>query len=196
IHDAVVECAGDVIVDVEIHNSSIRTLGKIVVDKGAISGGSYIALGGIEARKIGSAASVHTALSAGVDYHDVELLEKLFAALNDAQNKIKQSQSLTEIAELRKTTASLTDSIMDIRGKVVESANAKINTKAVLYENVQLSLGSVTELIKEQKDGPLSIIENSIEGGLRFLSMTSLDVKARDIELAYIREQKMSSRRM
>ena len=83
IHDAVVECAGDVVVDVEIHNSIIRTLGKIVVDKGAISGGSYIALGGIEARKLGSAASVHTALSAGVDYHDVELLEKLFVALNE-----------------------------------------------------------------------------------------------------------------
>ena len=114
----------------------------------------------------------------------------------NAQNKIKQSQSLTEIAELRKTSASLTDSIMDIRGKVVESANAKISAKAVLYENVQLSLGSVTELIKDQKDGPLSVIENSIEGGLRFLSMTSLDVKASDIEQAYIREQKMSSRRV
>ena len=42
IHDVVVECAGDVIVDVEIHNCTIRTLGRVVVDKGAISGGSYI----------------------------------------------------------------------------------------------------------------------------------------------------------
>lgn len=196
IHDVVVECGGDVIVGVEIHNCTIRALGRIVVDKGAISGGLCIALGGIEARKLGSASSQHTKLQAGVDYHDVELLEQLFASLTETQEKAKQSQSLSEIAELRKTSASLTDSIMSIRNKSDAAANAKINAKTVLYENVLLTLGSVTETITEQKDGPLSVIENSIEGGLRFLSLTNLDVKATDIELAYVREQKMASRRM
>ena len=194
IHDVEIECAGDVIVDVEIHNCTIRTLGRIVVDKGAIAGGSYIARGGIEAKKLGSPSSLHTKLVAGLDYHDVELLEKLFAALTETQEKAKQSQSLTEITDLRKTSASLTDNIMAIRGKVDPGANAKINAKTVLYENVLLSLGSATETIHEQKDGPLSVIENSIEGGLRFLSLTSLDVKATDIELAFVREQKMASK--
>jgi uncharacterized protein (DUF342 family) len=194
IHDVVVECAGDVIVDVEIHNCTIRTLGRIVVDKGAISGGSYIARGGIEAKKLGSASSLHTKLVAGVDYRDVELLEKLFASLTETQQKTKESQSLTEITELRKTSATLSDSIMAIRGKADAGANAKINAKTVLYENVQLSLDGATETINEQKDGPLSSIENSIEGGLRFMSMTSLDIKASDIELAFIREQEMASR--
>jgi uncharacterized protein (DUF342 family) len=194
IHDAVVECAGDVIVDVEIHNCTLRTLGQIIVDKGAISGGSYIAQGGIEAKKLGSASSLHTKLQAGVDYHDVELLEKLFSALTETQEKAKQTDSLTEIAELRKTSASLTDNIMEIRGKNDAVANAKINAKTILYENVQLSLGVVSEVIKEQKDGPLSVIENSIDGGLRFLSMTSLNVKAYDLEQAFVREQKMASR--
>lgn len=196
IHDAVLECAGDVIVDVEIHNCTIRTLGRIVVDKGAIFGGSYIVRGGIEAKKLGSASAVHTKLLAGVDYHDVEELERLFAALTETQNRAKQSQSLSEITELRKTTAELTDRIMAIRGNEDTAANAKINAKAVLYENVQLSLGSITETIRDQKDGPLTVIENSIEGGLRFLSMTSLDIKATDIELAFVREQKMASRQM
>jgi len=63
-----------------------------------------------------------------------------------------------------------------------------------LYENILLTLGSAIEEVNEQKDGPLSATENSIEGGLRFLPMTSLDVKAADIELAYIREQKMALR--
>lgn len=194
IHDVTVECAGDVIVGVEIHNCTIRTLGRIVVDKGAISGGSYIARGGIEAKKLGSATSVHTKLQAGVDYHDIEELESLFAALAETQGKAKQSQSLSEITELRKTSAELTDRIMTIRSKADAVANAKINVKSTLYENVQLIIGTVTEEIKEQKDGPLSVIENSIEGGLRFLSMTSLDVKATDIELAFVREQKMALR--
>ena len=190
IHDVIVECAGDVIVDVEIHNCTIRTLGRIIVDKGAISGGSCIALGGIEAKKLGSASSQHTKLHAGVDYHDIELLEGLFASLAETQEKAKKSQSLTEITELRKTSAALPDSIMAIRNKADSRANAKINAKAVMYENVHLTVGSVTEEIHEQKDGPLSVIENSIEGGLRFLSMTSLDVKATDIELAFVREHK------
>lgn len=196
IHDAEVECAGDVIVGVEIHNCIIRTLGRIIVDKGAISGGSYIARGGIEAKKLGSPSSQHTKLHAGVDFHDVAELEQLFAALNEAQNKAKESQSLPEITELRKSIAELSDRITAIRDKADETANAKINAKAALYENVQLTLGSVTETIKEQNDGPLSVIENSIEGGLRFLSMTGLNIKASDIELAFIREQKMAARKM
>ena len=194
IHDVDVECAGDVIVDVEIHNCNIRTLGKIVVDKGAISGGSYIALGGIEAKKLGSAASVHTRMHAGVDYHDVVLLEKLFASLSETQTLAKQSSSLSEIAELRKTMATITDGIMGIRGKSYATANAKINAKAVVYENVQLVIGAVTETISEEMAGACSFIENSIEGGLRHLSMTSLDVKAVDIEQAFVREEKMKQR--
>lgn len=194
IHDVIVDCAGDVIVGVEIHNCIIRTLGRIVVDKGAISGGSYIAQGGIEAKKLGSPSSLHTKLVAGVDYHDVEELEKLFEALAENQAEAAQSQSLPEIEELRKAKGALTDRIMAIRGKAAANANAKINEKAVLFENVQLTLGSVTETVKEQMDGAHSIIENSIEGGLRFLSMTSLDVKASDIEQAFVREEKMALR--
>src|SRR5665647_710938 len=182
IHDVDVECAGDVIVDVEIHNCTIRTLGKIVVDKGAITGGSYIARGGIEAKKLGSASSQHTKLHVGVDYHDLELLEKLFAALTETEDKAKVSQSLTEITELRKTSVSLTDNIIAIRGKTDAISNAKINVKATLYENVQMTVGSVTEETREQLYGAHSIIENGIEGGLRYLSMTALNVKATDIE--------------
>lgn len=193
IHDVDIECAGDVIVDVEIHNCTIRSLGRVIVDKGAISGGSYIALGGIEAKKLGSVSSVHTKLQAGVDYRDVARLEQLTASLSETQDKTKKSQSLTEIAELRKVSAELMDSIMSIKKNINTAANAKINAKTALYDNVLLVLGSVTEQTKEQKDGPLSVIENSIDGGLRFLSMTSLDVKASDIEMAFIREQKMAS---
>jgi uncharacterized protein (DUF342 family) len=194
IHDVDIECAGDVIAEVEIHNCTVRTLGRIVVDKGAISGGSCIAMSGIEAKKLGSASSAHTKLQSGVDFHDVELLNKLFESLAETQQKVSESQSLTEITELRKTCASLSDSIMAIIGKNNAAANAKINVKAVLYENVQMSLGSAVETIKEQLDGAHSIIENSIDGGLRYLSMTSLNVKASDIELAFVREEKMKQR--
>lgn len=195
IHDVEVECVGDVIVGVEIHNCIIRTLGRIVVDKGAISGGSCIALGGIEAKKLGSASSLRTNLVAGVDYRDVEELDGLFAELAKNQAAASVSQSLVEIEELRNTKADLTDRVMAIRARAAALANAKINAKTVLYENVQMSIGNASETINEKKDGPLSVIENSIEGGFRFLPMTSLDVKAADIELASVEEQEMALRK-
>jgi len=190
LHDCIVTCAGDVIVEVELHSCVIKTLGKIIVNRGAISGGSYIALGGIEARKIGSPASVRTKLIAGMDYRDAEELERLFAELERNQAQIGTTQSLQEIGELRKTRAELTDRIFAIRTKVDPQANPKVNVKAMLYDNVLISLGALNEETREQKDGPVSIIENTVEGGLRYLPMTSLDVKASDMELAFVREQK------
>jgi uncharacterized protein (DUF342 family) len=192
IHNVEIECVGDVIADVEIHNCTIRTLGRIVVDKGAISGGSYIARGGIEAKKLGSMAATPTRLHAGVDYHDVEELNQLFEELIEAHTKQRQSRLLTEVMELRKLTAELTDKIHAVRSKADAVANAKINFKSALYENVQMTLGACTEEFKEQKDGSFSIIENSIDGGLRFLPLTGLNVKATDIELAFVREQKLA----
>ena len=190
IHDTIVECVGDVIVEVEIHNSIIRTLGRIIVNKGAISGGNCTALGGVEARKIGSPASVHTKLTVGVDYHDDEELEQLFADLEQNQVRIGESQSLQEIEELRKARTVLSDRILEIRGKTDPRANPKVNVKQAIYENVLLSFGEFHEEIKEQANGPISIIENTIEGGLRLLTMTGLDVKARDTEAAFQLEQK------
>ncbi|MDD5104546.1 MAG: FapA family protein [Desulfuromonadaceae bacterium] len=196
IHDVDIECAGDVIVAVEIHNCTIKTLGRIVVDKGAISGGSCTALRGIEAKKLGSASSLHTYLHAGADYRDVELLDGLLQELSEANKKAGETNLPTELAEIRKTTAALTENITAIRAKADERANAKINAKAVIYENVHLTLGSVTEMIYEKKDGPHSVIENSIDGGLRVLSMTSLDINAVNIEKAFVQEYKMNQRKL
>jgi uncharacterized protein (DUF342 family) len=190
IHDCTIECAGDLIVEVELHNCTVKTLGRVIVNKGAISGGSCTALGGIEARKVGSPASVRTKLAAGVDYRDLDELERLFSELKKNHALIGQTRSLQALEELRSERAALTDRIMAIRSKVDDRANPKINVRGILYDNSMLSIGTINEEIKEQKDGPISIIENSIEGGLRFLSMTGLNVKARDIENAFIREFK------
>jgi len=191
IHDSTIICDGDMLIDVELHNCTVKTLGRIVVNKGAISGGSYIARGGIEAKKIGSPASVYTKLTVGVDYRDLEEIEKLTAELKQNQIEIEQTTSLQDIEVLRKVRATLTDSIFALRNKEDPLANAKINVKAVLYDNVLMAIGSINEKNKEQRDGKASIIENTIEGGLRYLSLTSLDVIAKNIELAFVQEHKM-----
>lgn len=192
LHDCIIECAGDIIVEVELHNCIVKTLGRIIVNKGAIAGGSYIALGGIEAKKIGSLASVRTKLTVGVDYHDAEELEGLMDELAKNHKQIGQTSSFQEIEELRKKRASLTDRVMAIRSKSDERANQKVNVKGALYDNTLLVIGAQNEEVRDPHDGPLSVSENTIEGGLRYLSLTSLDVKAADVEKAFILEyQKM-----
>jgi len=187
-HDCIIECAGDVIVEVEMHNCIVKTLGRIVVNKGAIAGGSYIAMEGIEAKKIGSLASVRTKLTVGVDYHDAEELEQLMDELTRNHQQIGQTSSLQEIEELRRKRASMTDRVMAIRSKTDERANPKINVKGTLFDNTLLVIGAQIEEVKDPHDGPLSVSENTLEGGLRYLSLTSLDVKAADIEKAFILE--------
>ncbi len=190
IHDTDIECAGDVIVDVEIHDCVIKTLGQIIVNKDTISGGSCIAQGGIEANKLGSPSARHTSLLVGVDYHYVEELKQLLEELTATQTEIGEAASLEEMTELRKRAARLNARIVNIRHKTVAAANAKINVKATLHENVRMALGDATETVTEGRDGPITIVENISEGGLRFIPMSGMDVKATDIELAFIMEQK------
>jgi len=188
-HDcALVECAGDVVADVELHNCHIKALGRIVVNRGAISGGSYTALGGIETKKAGSASSIKTTLRAGFDYRDMPELELIAAELETNTARMEQADTFQDIEPLRKTRAGLTERLMAIRSRSAEKANPKINVKSILYDNTFLRVGLNAKEKVDERDGPFSVIENTIEGGLRFLSMTSLDVPASDIELAFIRE--------
>jgi uncharacterized protein (DUF342 family) len=188
IHESTVECAGDVIIDVELHNSTVRALGRIVVNKGAIAGGSYTALGGIETKKLGSASSIKTTLRAGLDYRDVPELERITTELENNTAQMGQTDSFQDMEALRKTRAELTGKLRVIRSHSAENSNPKINVKTMLYDNTFLRIGLNAKEKVDERDGPFSIIENTIEGGLRFLSMTNLDVRATDIELAFIKE--------
>jgi uncharacterized protein (DUF342 family) len=188
-HDcALVECAGDVIADVELHNCYVKALGRIVVNKGAICGGSYTALGGIETKKAGSASSVKTTLRAGFDYRDIPELQRIAAELEKNTAQMALSGTFDEMETLRNARAVLTEKLLAMRSLSAEKANPKINVKTILYDNTFLRVGLSAKVKVDERDGPLSVIENSIEGGLRYLSMTSLDVRAADIELAFIRE--------
>jgi uncharacterized protein (DUF342 family) len=194
IHEATVECAGDVIIDVELHSCHVNSLGRLVVNKGAIAGGSYTALGGIEAKKVGSPASIKTTLRAGFDYRDMPELERIEVELEQNSALMKQSDSFQGLEELRRVRAELTDQQIEISKRLDERAHAKINVKTMLYDNTFLRLGLATKEKVDERDGPFSVIQNSIEGGLRFLSLTSLDVRAADIEQAFVREAALKSR--
>jgi uncharacterized protein len=194
IHETDVECAGNVNLEVELHNSHVKALGRVVVNKGAITGGICIALGGIETKKAGSPASVLTELYAGVDYHGKEEYEQLLVELENNGLQISRSKSASESEEFKKVRTILMERVLALRNISDERANPKINIKGLLYDNTLLCTGLVVREKVNERNGPFSAIENSIEGGLRFLEMTSLDVKASFIEQVYAREHEMMFR--
>jgi len=188
-----VTCGGNLTADVELHGCRINVLGRIVVNKGAIVGGSYTALGGISTKKIGSPASVKTTLRAGFDYRDIPELERISAELETNLQQLEQAASFDDIEAIRATRGDLTNQLMEIHQRTDERAHPKINVKLMLYDNTFLRLGMATKVKVDEMAGPFSVIENTIEGGLRFLPFTSLDVLAKDIERAVLMEEALKA---
>lgn len=188
IHETAVECGGDLTVEMELYNSQVKALGRVIVNRGAICGGSCIALGGIEAKTAGSAASVPTELCAGIDYHDKEEYERLLAELEKNGLLMGRGRSEAETDELRKSRSALMARVVALRNRNDRRANPKINIKGLLNDNTTLCTRMLVREKTAERRGPFSVIENSIDGGLRFVEMTSLDVPAASIEEAYVRE--------
>jgi uncharacterized protein (DUF342 family) len=197
INDTSIECTGDVTVEVEIRNSHIRSLGAIRVNKQGIAGGEYFALAGIESAILGNLASQHTRVVAGVHYRDLEELNLLFNELKQLIAQFnaapKETIDLKEFARLR---AAITGRTQAVRLRTYEQCNPKINVRKRLHEGVNITLGNLSDLINEERKGPLSIIENTIEGGFRYLGMTSLSFKAQAIEQTFIRQQELEQKRL
>lgn len=196
IYDADIECSGNVVVETEIRNSHIRCLGSISVNKGGLVGGEYIALAGIQTGILGAVTSLRTRVVAGVNYRDLEELNTLFNDLKlllaefNAANK--ENIDMKEFARKRML---ITEKTQEIRLRTYESLNAKINVTSKLYDGVVITLGMISENIKEERKGPMSIIENSIEGGLRFLGMTELSFNAKDIEHTFVVQHQMEEKK-
>jgi hypothetical protein len=56
---------------------------------------------------------------------------------------------------------------VEVRKRRPPNANPKVNVRNRLYEGVTVLVGGSVEEFTAQLEGPLSLIENSVEGGLR-----------------------------
>ena len=197
IYDTSIECAGDVTVDVEIRNAHIRSLGAIRVNKGGMAGGEYFALAGIESVNLGNVSSLHTRVVAGLHYRDLEELNRLFNELKQLIAQFKSApKEAVDLKEFTRQRATITEQTQEVRSRTYEECNPKINVRKVLYEGVNITLGGLSENIKEERKGPLSVIENTIEGGFRYLGMTDLSFKAQSIEQTFIQQQQLEQKKL
>lgn len=208
LNDVIVECMGTVTVKYEIRNCIIKSAGKVIVEQGVISGGQITALEGIEAKDIGAEAGTVTKLRSGVYFPEEDQLQTLKMQQQSIaiQNKfIKQSlgplsaqskkdnsatgavQKRLEILQQRlDLLITLQKDVKDQLNSFVfeeHEGNAKINVHRRLKERVTISLDMVTEEIRHEHQGPLSVIADATNGILRFCDMTPLTVNAEVMEL-------------
>jgi uncharacterized protein (DUF342 family) len=188
INEVTVECDGDILVENEIRNCHIDCLGSIKINKGVLAGGDYTALGGIESSTIGTVTSLHTHVAAGVHYRDQLELNRLFNELKELISNYTTNRANSDLKEFTTKRAEITDQVQQIRTKEYPGRNPKINVKKTLYEKVKITLGTVSEDNREERKGPLSIIENTVEGGFRFLNMSDLSVRPDEIERAFVQQ--------
>jgi uncharacterized protein (DUF342 family) len=176
IHDVTIVCSGDIIVEIEIHNCIVKTLGRIIVDKDTITGGSYIVRGGVDTNKLGSPAARHTNLLVGIDYRYMEELQKLLEEFTALQTKIGEACSLEETVKIRKLASKKADDIEALRIKTLIPENAKICVRKKLYENTRITLGNARRTITSQLTGPMTIVEDVSNMRLLFMSSTGKEI--------------------
>jgi uncharacterized protein (DUF342 family) len=197
IYDALIECDGDVSAEVEIRSSQIKCLGAISVNKGGVAGGEYFALAGIVCGTLGSVTSLHTRVVAGVHYGDLEEISSLFSELKVLVAEFRTAPLGTvDMKTFAKNRDVITERSQEVRARVYEQCNAKINVKKRLYYGVNITLGIMNDNILEERKGPVSIIENTIQGGFRFLGMTPLSFKAQEIEQTFIKQHELELKQM
>lgn len=195
LHDAIIECSGNVSVEVEVRNCHINCLGDIRVNKGGISGGDSVALAGVECGALGNASSLRTSVVVGSHFRDLEELNSLFNELKQLVTQFSSAPKGTvDPAEFTAKRTGITQRIHDVRERTYDHANAKVNVRKMLYDGVVITLGLQTETFREPRPGPVSVIENTIEGGFRFLGMTDLAFNAREIEKTFVQQHLMQQK--
>ncbi|GAM09779.1 hypothetical protein OR1_02060 [Geobacter sp. OR-1] len=195
INDVAIETAGDIVVEYEMRNCSIKALGSVRVNRGGLSGGECVAMGGVEAASIGTVTSLRTLIVVGVNYRDQEEINRLFNDMKQLIASFNAGKGTMDKTDFSRARAEIANRIQEVRARQYVGCNPKVNVKKKLYDGVNITVGSICEEMKEEQNGPISIIENTIEGGFRCISLTDLSVRAQDIERAYVQQHEFMLRR-
>ena len=210
LNQVTVECWNNIHVVHEVRNSVLKATGSIHIESGQISGGETIALEGIEAKAVGARSGVKTHLTSGVYFPESDRLKYLRTRIKSVAvqiNRISEAlkslnkkplpdnrPALREAIELRigiltQRHVNLEEEREELNQELIgfsigehPTARAKINVLAKLMEGVVIHLGESSEEIKMERSGPMSIIENTKDGGLRCLSHSPLAAAVKEAQ--------------
>lgn len=205
LNQVTVECWSDIIVSYEARNSVLKSTGSILLKTGQIAGGEAIALEGIEAKSLGARSGIKTHLTAGTYFPESDRLTFLRKELKSAAEQLnrigetltglnsrplpKGRAALREAIELRigiltqrqitlgEDREQMSLELLNFRAGDHPTAQPKINVLSSMKEGVVIHLGDTSTEIDMERAGPLSIIEDTDQGGLRYLTYSPLSVR-------------------
>ncbi len=148
---------GDIEVDAEIIDSSIRTTGKLIC-RGRIQGGDVMAAQGITVVEAGSKAETRTTLIAGVDF-------RVVAAIREATEKSKQlKEELAKLEPERKRLAMLGSTMTHKQREAVTELEFKIFEAQEQYDQLIEQRKALAAQVLANKDARI-IIEKQVNAG-------------------------------
>jgi len=176
-NNALIECDGDIHIDVEVHHSQFYCCGSVIC-KGVIKGSKIMAAKGIIVAEAGSKTNADTSLVSGVDYKLIKLLKKITddrtvakKELKDSQLKYKkirqlgnnlkveQKEALTEyqfqITEIEGKIEDLLEEDKRVRKIIKDNKNAEIEIKELVYSDTILRVLDTQIRVAETLKGPL-----------------------------------------
>lgn len=208
LNQVTVECWSNIHVTHEVRNSVLKSTGSIHIESGQVSGGETIALEGIEVKAAGARSGTKTYLTSGIYFPESDRLQYLRARVKSVAEQVKRISealkalnkkplptnrpALREAVELRigiltQRHVNLEEEREELNEELISfsvgehpTARAKINILSKLMEGAVIHLGESSEEIKMERSGPMSIIENTKDGGLRYLSHSPLAVAVKE----------------
>ena len=148
---------GDIDVDTEIIDSSIRTTGKLIC-RGRIQGGDVMAAQGITVVEAGSKAETRTTLIAGVDFRVVN-------AIREATEKCKQlKENLAKLEPERKRLGMLGSTMSHKQRETVTELEFKIFEAQEQYDQLIEQRKALAAQVLANKDARI-VIEKQVNAG-------------------------------
>ena len=175
------KCNGDLIVDVEVIDSNVETLGSVLVKQKGIIGGHVVVAHQLESQNLGSDAGTPTTIVAGHDSAHVSGLDilamkerSLSAKVKDLANKVAvldrvkdrlpaaKRELLTEMANEQATSEEELEQVRtEARDLVNEGrellANASVKVKGIAYQGLVVEMGGTRKQFLETMEGPFEM---------------------------------------
>jgi hypothetical protein len=173
-----IQANADIVVESEIVNSTVKTLGSVSIPGGHIVGGKTVALKGIYVGQAGSKAYTPTMLVAGDNFsigNKLSLSKKKIKRIEEGLTKLKSfvaklrakprsisahgqeeyEKKQSRISEAEQELQSLIEEVEDIKAKALGSAKNLIVVEKKLYPKTTLCLGDNKLIVDEEYSGPI-----------------------------------------
>lgn len=152
-----VETNGDVSVANSITNSTVKSLGKIMVNSGGIRGSNVVAQKGLRTPEIGSESGVRTVVIVGVDYHlkdQLVTIERELGVIREAVEKIEKAlgpllANGEIVSTLSPERADIARRLMAQLDMLVKQGNAIGAKRETLTAKMQVGADFYIEVVKK-----------------------------------------------